>query len=220
MSNASNNAENATSMDHFSSHARADSPIAGMKGHEKCRFIITPTRLKRLRELNPEMYQWITDCEQSYASVAGGCAGFRTLFDPEAAPVPISPLVFELHAFCGMTILVCYQQDKKCSLKFVLKFLNRLHKDRALLARLVGSAYIEQSIRPSINLDGTLIYFSLPEGDGNSQLITVNACLLPNIHFPSVELWRESGLGWLLGEYSCCNYIRQHSRPWKEHVCR
>jgi hypothetical protein len=220
MSNTSKTEANEAAPDHFSLHAKANSPIAAMKGHEKCSFVLTPTRLKRLRDLNPEMYQWITDCEKEYASVAEGCAGLRTLFDPEAVPVPISPLVFELHAADGMTILISSKEGRKNSLKFVLKFLNQLHKDRALLARLFGSAYIQQSLRLTTHLDDTPIYFSLRPSNENAKIITVDAALIPSISFPHVDRWRECGLGWLLGEYFCCNYMPKNSKPWKEHVCR
>lgn len=209
--------------DHFSLHAIGNSSICGLKEHEKCTFDITPTRLNRLRDLNPAMYQWISDCEQGYTSTMEGIAEGFSLFNPDATPPLISRVVVELHTYCGMTILVTRRKDQKYSLKFFLKFLNHLHKDRTLLASLVGSALIPQSLRQSTDLEGNSVFYSLRDGsafdDENPHIITMNATFLPNVYFPPLHQWSSCGLGWFFGSHLCCDRMFNTSTPWKEHVC-
>ena len=85
--------------------AREDSTISrDMKELTHCSIPLTESRIERLRELNPKLAQWISDCEAANASLEKSLAGIREYFNGDEIP-PTPKLAFNLYTYYGMRIL-------------------------------------------------------------------------------------------------------------------
>jgi hypothetical protein len=221
MSSRTKSTVNKSEKDHFSLHAEIDQSIVGLKEHSCCVFSITPSKQKLLNSLNPAMAQHIVECEDNFACIKDFGALVESLAEPTIqATNSSSSVVSELHAVYGMTILLSYSPTKNRSRKFIFDLLNHIHKDRQLLASIVGSAFVLQSTCVSTKFEEDNFYLALREPNDSSKFITIDTSFLPKVIFPHINLWHECGLGWLFGDYVCSKCYRSYSTPWKEHNCR